>query len=469
MLKRGFFLIFFIFSVYLYALNDSQALTKATYNLYQKDKTSQFRAYNEFKNLYLRALLRGDEILKYKSLEGIVKSGNKLHVDVRQYANEFASMKKKHKAYIKKKVVKKSSKVKITSSTQLKSIYWRDGGLVVEFNKKLRNNQINYFSFYDSKHRKYKYIFEINSVMFSRSSNLSKKGIDKIQVVQYKPNIIRLIIQNSTKLSIRFKKMGNAIFIRMINKGYKKKKTSYKQHSKIYKPHKQKTIYRYKKTIVIDPGHGGKDPGAIGYRGYKEKNVVLSIARELRKILQSRGYRVYMTRDRDVFIKLRNRTKFANKKDADLFISIHANAVGHLRASKASGLECWFLSTSKSDRAKKVAAIENSVDMSEMDFYGKNMILATLNSHKIIASNKLAIDLQRGALWVLHKKFKDVKDAGVRDGPFWVLVGAQMPAVLVEVGFITNKKEAKRLVNREYQKSMALGLANGVDSYFSNN
>ena len=193
MLKRAFFLIFFIFSAYLYALSDSQALTKATHNLHQQDKTSQFRAYNEFKNLYLRALLKNDEKLKYKALEGIVKSGNKLHIDVRQYANEFASMKKKHKTYRKKRVVKKStkavkrssSKVKITSSTQLKSLYWRDGGLVVEFNKKLRNNQINYFSLYDSKHKKYKYVFEINSVMFSRSSNLSKKGIDKIQVVQY--------------------------------------------------------------------------------------------------------------------------------------------------------------------------------------------------------------------------------------------------------------------------------------------
>ena len=176
-----------------------------------------------------------------------------------------------------------------------------------------------------------------------------------------------------------------------------------------------------------------------------------------------------MTRDRDRFIKLRNRTKFANEKHADIFVSIHANAVSRKHAKQAQGIECYFLSTSRSDRAKKVAEMENSADLEDMNFYGKECLLNTINSHNIIAANKLAIDLQRGALSSLKKRYKNVKDAGVREGPFWVLVGAQMPAVLVEVGFITHPTEAKRLASRKYQHTMAVGLANGVERYFLHN
>ncbi|HIP60415.1 MAG TPA: N-acetylmuramoyl-L-alanine amidase, partial [Campylobacterales bacterium] len=103
------------------------------------------------------------------------------------------------------------------------------------------------------------------------------------------------------------------------------------------------------------------------------------------------------------------------------------------------------------------------------DYYGKQSFLNTINSHNIVASNKLAIDLQRSALAALQRKYKNVKDVGVREGPFWVLVGAQMPSVLVEVGFITHPNEARRLVNKRYQKTMAEGLANGIERYFLNN
>jgi N-acetylmuramoyl-L-alanine amidase len=220
------------------------------------------------------------------------------------------------------------------------------------------------------------------------------------------------------------------------------------------------------KTIVIDAGHGGKDPGAIGYRHYREKVIVLQVARKIKKILRARGYRVYMTRDNDKFIKLSHRTQYANKKKADIFISIHANSV---RKNNVHGLESYFLSPSRSSRAEKIAAIENSADISEMSRYGKESFLSVLNHYKILASNKLAIDLQRGMLGALNKKYKNVKDGGVREGPFWVLVGAQMPAVLIEVGFITNPMEARRLVNTKYQTTLAIGIANGIQRYFAKN
>jgi N-acetylmuramoyl-L-alanine amidase len=176
-----------------------------------------------------------------------------------------------------------------------------------------------------------------------------------------------------------------------------------------------------------------------------------------------------MTRDSDRFVKLRQRTEFANDKKADIFVSIHANAVANGNARDVHGIECYFLSPSRSERAKKAAAQENSADMSDMNMYGKDSYLNLLNHHNILASNKLAIDLQRGMLGSLNQKYKDVRDGGVREGPFWVLVGAQMPSVLVEVGFISHPKEALRLVDDEYIKNMSRGLADGIERYFANN
>ena len=463
-------LLVFVLVISLYAQSDQVLLKRANNYAKSSSKTDQFRAYNDYKNLYLRALMSGDTRLKKSALEGIVHSGNKLHIDVSQYARELLHMKSSKKTSKIKKVQKtkktakkKSKKITVKSSHKLKAVRWKDGRLVLKFDKKLRNNQINYFTLYDKKKRQYKYVFDIHASMLTKSQTLRKNGIDKIKLAQYNSNTLRLVIQNRSKLSIRFKKDRNSLYIRMSG-------VKITNPQKYIKKKDKKYIYNYRnKVIVIDAGHGGKDPGALGYRRYREKVVVLQIAKELKKILKARGYKVYMTRDRDKFIKLRNRTKFANAKRADIFISIHANAVGRKDAKKVHGIECYFLSPSRSRRAKKVAAMENSADLEDMNFYGKQCFLNTINSHNIIAANKLAIDLQRGALGTLKKSYKNVKDAGVREGPFWVLVGAQMPAVLVEVGFITHPMEAKRLANRKYQRTMAKGLANGIERYFINN
>ena len=446
----------------MYALSEKEILKRAY--TYEKSyaKSEQFRAYNDYKNLYLRALMNDNDSLRFKALKGIVRTGEKLHIDVSEYSAEINLNKKKKTVTPLKFRKTKKQKIKIQSSHKLKYVGWKNGNLELTFDKKLRNNQINYFNRYDSKRKKYQYIFDIHASMLTKSQTLRKEGVDKIKLGQYKPNTLRLVIEDSSTLNVRFSKKSKGILIKVSSKGTKK-------HNVVTT--KKKAFPRRAdrdKVIVIDAGHGGKDPGAIGYKKYREKVVVLSIAKKLKKILKSRGYKVYMTRDRDIFIKLRNRTKFANKKNADIFISIHANAIDKSQASKTYGLECYYLSKSRSKRAKKVAAVENSADLGDMNYYGKESFLNTLNSHNIIAANKLAIDLQRSALASLKKKYKYVKDAGVREGPFWVLVGAQMPAVLVEVGFITNPREAKRLVNTNYQQTIAKGLADGVERYFMN-
>ena len=455
-------LLFLVLS--LSALSSSEILNRANGFMKSNNKSNQFRAYNDYKNLYLRALMNGDKKLLKRSLTGIVKSGNKLHIDISQYQKELQSNKPKtkYKAPKSKSIskIKSKKKIKIQSSNKLKSVTWKNGKLYLKFEKKLNSNQINYFTKYDVKKKKYQYYFDVHASMLKSSQTLRKDNIDKIKLSQHNSNALRLFIEDKQKVKISFKKERSALIINISNSA---KKTPYR--AKITTP---KRLDR-NKVIVIDAGHGGKDPGATGYKRYREKVVVLQIAKDLSHILKTRGYKVYMTRNSDYFVKLSNRTKYANKKHADIFISIHANAVSKKSAKKVHGLECYFLAKSRSGRAKRVAAKENQADLSEMDYYGKESFLNTINSHNIVAANKLAIDLQRGALGALNKKYKNVKDAGVREGPFWVLVGAQMPSVLVEVGFITHPTEAKRLVNSKYQQTLADGLANGIERYFLNN
>uniref|UniRef100_UPI0026179685 N-acetylmuramoyl-L-alanine amidase family protein n=1 Tax=uncultured Campylobacter sp. TaxID=218934 RepID=UPI0026179685 len=222
------------------------------------------------------------------------------------------------------------------------------------------------------------------------------------------------------------------------------------------------------KVVVLDAGHGGDDPGAIN-GSLKEKNVVLSIAQKAGKELQGRGYKVYYTRSKDKFINLRDRTKYANDKAADLFISIHANAAPNkTKAATMHGIETFFLSPARSERSKNAAALENKSDIEEMNYFSKQTFLNFLNREKIIASNKLAIDVQREVLARAKSVSSKASDGGVREAPFWVLVGALMPAVLLEVGYITHPDEGELINNSKYQDALAKGLADGIDVYFSN-
>ena len=222
------------------------------------------------------------------------------------------------------------------------------------------------------------------------------------------------------------------------------------------------------RRIAIDPGHGGSDPGAISGK-MQEKVAVLAVGKKLGEILKKRGYKVYFTRSNDTFINLRTRTKYANDKMADLFVSIHANAAPNAaKAASMHGIETFFLSPARSERSKNAAALENKSDIEEMNYFLQQTFLNVLNREKIIASNKLGIDMQRELLAQARKVYS-ASDGGVREAPFWVLVGALMPAVLVEIGYITHPVEGKMLYDDAYQNALALGIANGVDSYFAKN
>ncbi|WQR99983.1 N-acetylmuramoyl-L-alanine amidase [Helicobacter pylori] len=230
-----------------------------------------------------------------------------------------------------------------------------------------------------------------------------------------------------------------------------------------------KTKRKKHKKIVLDAGHGGKDCGAMSANLVCEKDIVLEVVKFLHKELKKRGYSVLLTRDKDIYIDLVGRTELANRKSADLFISVHANSIPKRSTSNAHGIETYFLSTARSERARKVAEQENKDDVNLMDYFSKSLFLNSLNTQRLIVSNKLAIDVQYGMLQSVRKNYPDVVDGGVREGPFWVLAGALMPSILIEIGYNSHAIESKRIQSKPYQKILAKGIADGIDSFFSKN
>ncbi|GAA7239811.1 N-acetylmuramoyl-L-alanine amidase [Helicobacter pylori] len=230
-----------------------------------------------------------------------------------------------------------------------------------------------------------------------------------------------------------------------------------------------KNKHKKHKKIVLDAGHGGKDCGAMSANLVCEKDIVLEVVKFLHKELKKRGYSVLLTRDKDIYIDLVARTELANKKSADLFISVHANSIPKRSTSNAHGIETYFLSTARSERARKVAEQENKDNVNLMDYFSKSLLLNSLNTQRLIVSNKLAIDVQYGMLQSIRKNYPDVVDGGVREGPFWVLAGALMPSILIEIGYNSHAIESKRIQSKPYQKILAKGIADGIDSFFSKN
>ncbi|MFA5460525.1 MAG: N-acetylmuramoyl-L-alanine amidase [Sulfurimonas sp.] len=462
MIRLFLLLLSFFIASGLYA--NSEILKRAQKQMQSGSASEIFRAYNDYKSLYLHSVVEDDSELKAQCLDGIVKSGKKLHIDVTKYEAELKSLPKI--SYIQpepkaNKVTKRLEDIHVEVLAKLKSTSWRGETLLIEFDKSISSDQVNYFTLHDSKKKKFRYVFDIKTSMLTSSQNINNNQIEKIKIAQFNPNTLRLVIENNSLIKVAYNVDNSTLEIALNDDGA----------SRIVEKKREEKVTRSNKSkvVVIDPGHGGTDPGAIGHNGYREKIVVFNISKELENILKSRGHTVLMTRKDDTFVKLSRRTQFANDKKADIFVSIHANAVPAAKAGNVHGIECYFLSPSRSERAKRAAAQENSADMSDMNMYGKDSYLNLLNHHNILASNKLAIDLQRGMLGILNKKYSGIKDGGVREGPFWVLVGAQMPSVLVEVGFISHPKEAERLVNSDYVKMMARGLADGIERYFVNN
>lgn len=217
-------------------------------------------------------------------------------------------------------------------------------------------------------------------------------------------------------------------------------------------------------TIVIDPGHGGKDPGAVSSRGLQEKDVVLKVAKKVGAILEKEtAYKVILTRKNDTYIPLEERTAIANTRDADLFVSIHANSAPN---KEASGVETYFLSLATSREEMRAAARENASSQSQLSDL-QTILKDLMQNSKIEESAKLAGSVQGQLVKGLNGSYS-VNNHGVKKAPFIVLIGAQMPAILTEIAFLSNREEERRLRDDLYLEAIARHIVGGITHYVSN-
>ncbi|MBN2135904.1 MAG: N-acetylmuramoyl-L-alanine amidase [Acidobacteria bacterium] len=217
-------------------------------------------------------------------------------------------------------------------------------------------------------------------------------------------------------------------------------------------------------TIVIDPGHGGKDPGMVVRKGLYEKDLVLDVAKKLKSILENKKkYQVFLTREKDVYLSLEERTAMAMQYKADLFISLHMNSY---RKNTLAGLEIYYLGFAADRQTEALAAYENSMNQKGMGELQD--ILRMLVDAKIDESKDFASIIGKSINGILKRNYNSFKYRGVKQAPFIVLIGANMPSVLVELGYLSNPDEANRLSTTKYREQMADGLARGIEAYIQN-
>jgi len=370
----------------------------------------------------------------------------------------------------------------------------KKGEVHLLFNKAYNKRNIKHFTL----QKPYREVFDFANVRLANKKvghSLYTKKCRSIRVSQYQKNTVRVVIETGKKYTcnpyqplfsfdsynIPLPKFNVSGISKIRKQQHVKKKiekyisdTSGKVTS-VYKRPKHKFVKSVssprhtKELIVIDAGHGGHDTGAM-VGGKKEKDLVLQIAKRLEKQLKKRGYAVSMTRRDDRFLKLPQRTRIADRKDAKVFVSIHANSVPRKKRNRVHGVETFFLQTTRDAKSQRIAARENKAVLKGAgNKLSKQVIIdSVLNGPKIVQSNKLAIDVQRRIITNLRMYYSGIKDGGVRHAPFWVLVGASRPSILVEVGYISHPRERKRLFTPKYQELIAKGIAEGINNYLNN-
>ena len=480
-MKRVLISLFLAFS-FLFAATNSETFAKFDRNFMALNRSAKIKLHNDIKNIYVDAIIKNDKNTKKQALTRLITSSKALGFDSSAYIRDLNAI----------NGVKGASAPAVSPALTLLSATKVNDTLVLKFNTKLDTARLK--TSFAKQQNAYKNIMDIDGRLNGNPLTYKNFISDYIHISQYDKNTVRIIFSDKVQKTIKANATGDLLIISAQNfisnenvraPLHKLKNKNEKPAQSAVEPNlKSESVqsepveeplppvaagkFSRNKTIVIDPGHGGTDPGAVN-GSLKEKTAVLGVAKKLGEILKSRGYKVYFTRSTDVFINLRTRTKFANDKMADLFVSIHANAAPNAAKAKSMhGIETFFLSPARSERSKNAAALENKSDIEEMNYFSQQTFLNVLNREKIIASNKLGIDIQKEILASARKVYA-ASDGSVREAPFWVLVGALMPAVLVEIGYITHPVEGEKLFDEAYQKALANGIANGIDGYFAKN
>jgi N-acetylmuramoyl-L-alanine amidase len=218
---------------------------------------------------------------------------------------------------------------------------------------------------------------------------------------------------------------------------------------------------RQVETVVIDPGHGGEDPGAIGQGGVREKEITLRLGLRLRPRLEARGFRVVLTRDRDRTLSLEERTAIAAGSGGDLFVSLHANAAPR---RSAHGVETYYLDVSNEHQSLRVVARENGMSPAEFDVLDRTLArlrIAETSQYSSLLAEMVHREVVRG----VRRSYRGVEDLGVKKGPFYVLFLSNMPSMLLETGFVTHRDEARRLSSPAYLDAMADAIARALTGY----
>lgn len=374
-----------------------------------------------------------------------------------------------------------TSALLLASVATLQKAEIKKGELRLHFDKRYNKKKIKRFTLRNP----YRIIFDIPDARLANSrvgKGLKTNRCEDIRISQYKRNVVRVVIETAKSYRCKAYRPSYAYRSFHISLPPFRAATSKKKSKHKARPSRKREAKAARKTyltknnpykrgtgevIVIDAGHGGHDAGAVA-GGKREKDLVLQIARRVAKELKRRGYRAILTRNSDRFLKLSQRTRIADRKDAKVFVSIHANSVPKRKRHKVYGIETYFLQKTRDAKSQRIAARENAAVLKGTGRLSKHIVIdSVLNGPKIIESNKLAIDVQRHIITELRKHYKYIKDGGARPAPFYVLVGASRPSILIEVGYISHPMERKRLFSPTYQKRMAKAIADGIQSYLN--
>jgi len=316
------------------------------------------------------------------------------------------------------------------------------------------------------------YQAKLNPILHNKTYLVKNDYINQIRIAQKSPSTVRIVVDLDFAKIKRFQVWPAFDPFRIVIDIYPTESTPEASAEKPPQPAKP-TEEGYSmarqlglgiQRIVIDPGHGGKDPGTIGKSGTMEKIVVLDICQRLKKLLDtSNNLDVIMTRETDIYVPVENRTVIANQKRADLFISVHANANP---SKKRSGVETFYLNFSRDPSVIETAALENATstkNLSEM----RSILEKIAKNSKVLESKELADNIQKNLVHTLQKQYKDVIDLGFKGGPFWVLIGVDTPSILVEVSYLSNAKEEIRLKDAQYRQNIAQGIYSGIKEYIN--
>jgi N-acetylmuramoyl-L-alanine amidase len=330
------------------------------------------------------------------------------------------------------------------------------GTLKLTFTKNIKARDIKHFVI--SRNGFTKHVYDIKNAYLpkGKTHRYSHPDIKAFRIGQYRPNVLRVVIETTNKIRKKYQISHRVLQIPILSKRTSNKRLK-REFKKAFIKKKAKSKGNGFK-VVIDAGHGGKDNGA-SCCSLHEKQFTLDMSYNLKKRLEKRGYTVYMTRHSDKYISLIERTQYANKKQADIFISMHINAAPKRKVEKLNGIEIFYLSLNN------VHIRGKTIKYKGKRVYFKDSFVLMTNKKKISLSHRLGVKVQEGMNKSIKKGYKKLVSK-LKSYDYWVLTGTKMPTILIETGYITHKRDRKRLTSRYYKNLVVKGIADGIDSYF---